>query len=189
MLATDGVFTRERLDMPKPRDTGTGDTSKPLGGWEHKETPDGVFLVRPGIFFPLDLTKNELANLKARGVQRAVLSENRQRVLDYWHKADFSQPLELKRGLFIGLKAGLSKSKEGIHRSPDACQWVTRPIALSLAPTPKRERIEGQRLVPWPWIPAESTPYNPALIGREGAQIKAEEALMQDQPDADYSRL
>lgn len=62
MIATDGIITREKIASPVPRDTGTWEcnnehgavTKKPLGGWEDKDAPRGMFMARPGIYFPLE---------------------------------------------------------------------------------------------------------------------------------------
>jgi len=183
MLATDGIFTRERLDLPKPDDTGTEGTGKPLGGWEHKEAPNGIFLVRPGIFFPLDMSV-DADKLKARGIQRKVLHENRQAIMAHYEAGKIHEPLALTRPIFVGLKSALTKSKAGVARSDRACSWdQAARMNISMHPMPKRERVEGQQLLPWPWIPGESSPYNPAVIGPESASIKAEQALQEDQPD------
>ncbi len=184
MLATDGVFTRERLDLPTPDDTGTEGTGKPLGGWEHKEVPNGIFLVRPGIFFPPDMTVDP-QKLKARGIQRKVLGENRRAIIDHYEAGRLEEPLPLTRPIFVGLKSALTKQKDGtVNRSERACTWdQAAQMNISMNPRPKRERAEGQMLMPWPWIPAESAPYNPAVIGPEGASIKAETARQEDQPD------
>jgi len=82
MLATDGVWSRERLALPSPRDTGTGDLSKPLGGWEEKSFPEGVFAVRPGIYFPLAPTEEALKEVRARGLGKKVLYEQWPRIVD-----------------------------------------------------------------------------------------------------------
>src|SRR5207247_70056 len=50
MLATDGVWSSSPLSLPTPLDTGTSNSGKPLGGWESKTFPHGVFAVRPGIY-------------------------------------------------------------------------------------------------------------------------------------------
>ena len=93
MFATDGVWSRKKLDLPKPQDTGTDidvaskdeegkpvTIHKPLGGWETKEFKKGVFCVRPGIYFPLSPTPEEIEKVRARGLGRRVLYESR---LDY----------------------------------------------------------------------------------------------------------
>jgi len=52
-VATDGVFATEVLDLPKPIDTGTSDLEKPLGAWGKDVYPNGVFFVKPGMYFEL----------------------------------------------------------------------------------------------------------------------------------------
>src|SRR5581483_4260721 len=87
-IATDGIYSREELALAKPRPTGTAkctgpsgeEIRKPLGGWEAKVVPPpGVFFCRPGMYWPLD-PKVQVKLVRARGVGRAVLYNNRERV-------------------------------------------------------------------------------------------------------------
>jgi len=66
-VATDGIFTTEKLKLPAPRDTGTGDLKKPLGAWGRTSLAS-LFLVKPGMYFD-----ETLQTMKARGVGRAEL--------------------------------------------------------------------------------------------------------------------
>lgn len=96
MFATDGVWSRERLAFPDPRETGTSDLVKPngqpagLGSWEEKHFPAGVFCVRPGIYFPLGLTSEDevsakiLKEVRARGLGKKTLYEQWPRVIAAW---------------------------------------------------------------------------------------------------------
>lgn len=86
MMATDGIFTRERLIPPQPIDTGTLGTGKPLGGWEEKVINKPVFIARPGIYFPMNPTKEQLSSCKGRGVGRSVVYENWQLISDRWEE-------------------------------------------------------------------------------------------------------
>jgi hypothetical protein len=54
MLATDGLFMGDKLDLP---------ISRELGDWELTEHPDGIFIVQPGIYFTGE-------DAKTRGVER-----------------------------------------------------------------------------------------------------------------------
>jgi hypothetical protein len=78
MVATDGIFTREKLIPPTPKETGTTHTGKPLGGWEKKEAPRGIFFARPGIYFTMLPTDVDLDGIKARGLGKDTM-------LDQWH--------------------------------------------------------------------------------------------------------
>ena len=74
MTATDGIYTREKLVTPVPLDTGTFHAKnekgelKPLGAWEEKYVPQGVFVARPGIYFPRNPTAAELKEVRGRGL-------------------------------------------------------------------------------------------------------------------------
>lgn len=103
MVATDGIVSKERLPLePKldfepqkalkdyrdkfiiPRDTGTSDLAKPLGGWEEKKIETALFAVRPGIFFPLPCADSAISALRARGLGRKAVYENWSRIVDAW---------------------------------------------------------------------------------------------------------
>ncbi len=90
MVATDGAYSREVIKPPQPRDTGTSDTRdldgnlKPLGGWEMKVYPKGVFAARPGIYFPLDPTEEEIKQVRARGIGRAVMYDSWREIVRAW---------------------------------------------------------------------------------------------------------
>lgn len=98
MVATDGIFTLENITPPKPKDTGTDlditDQStgkvlrKPLGGWELKEIPQGIFVARPGVYFPLNPTKEEIKIVRGRGVGKGVVLENWKVILDSWETTE-----------------------------------------------------------------------------------------------------
>ncbi len=105
MFATDGILTREKLTPPRPLETGTfhvseceehkktcdicpkeSQTFKPLGGWEHKVEKRGVFLARPGVYFPLDPTEEDLRALRGRGIGRRVVLDNWERIIECWER-------------------------------------------------------------------------------------------------------
>lgn len=76
MLATDGVYARERLDVPIGGD---------LGQWELQEHASGLFIVQPGIYWPGD---GQPARLKSRGVAKAFFTDGRRTRLfeDAWQR-------------------------------------------------------------------------------------------------------
>jgi len=106
MMATDGLWGFADVKAPKPVETGTDvdvieektgkKIHKPLGGWEHDEFKEGVFMARPGIYFPLGLEDmgdedNEKADgkfkdLKARGIGVRTLYLHRERIKDHYQK-------------------------------------------------------------------------------------------------------
>jgi len=107
MVATDGIYTRERLVTPTPRDTQTAvkvfdevakkEVFKPLGGWEEKPVPQGVFVARPGIYFPMSPTKDELKQVRGRGVGKGVVLENWSRIVASWEAHRDSRPTHMTR--------------------------------------------------------------------------------------------
>lgn len=137
MIATDGIYTREKITAPKPIETGTyncqvcgtaarkigepcpkGCTSasgqpmlcKPLGGWERKVVKKGIFAARPGIYFPLNPTEEETEKVRARGVGRAVMQSNWEKMVDAWKTGEKSIHLaDLTR--FCGAKSSIGPRK------------------------------------------------------------------------------
>lgn len=138
MVATDGIQCTEPLTLAKPIDTGTDieivarDTGKtvrkPLGGWEMKPIDKGVFYARPGVYFPMNPTPEELEIVRGRGVGRSVILENWQRIVDtyeQWQRRtrgrypDADDPLDDERwpvvkvsnvSRFCGAKSSVSRS-------------------------------------------------------------------------------
>lgn len=105
MIATDGILTRERLDLPKPIDTGTygvwecekhkktcfeceDKKFKPLGGWEEKIVNRGIFLARPGVYFPLNPTEDDIKTVRGRGVGRGVILNHWEAIVNTWEQWD-----------------------------------------------------------------------------------------------------
>jgi hypothetical protein len=128
-LATDGIYARCELDLPKPRKTGTADLEKPLGGWEHKVISEGAFFAKPGLYFRLRspstepaalllselerarLKSKELAEIRARGVGRREVYEQRAELLASfaaWDRKDFSHHLTMTSRRFYGAKHSIS---------------------------------------------------------------------------------
>lgn len=105
MIATDGIQSVEPLQLALPEDTGTDvtitaldtgkTTRKPLGGWEQKLVEKGVFYARPGVYFPLDPTEDELETVRGRGVGRGVVLQNWERIVD-----TYDRWLKRQQGIF-----------------------------------------------------------------------------------------
>ena len=170
MVATDGICSRERLVLPTPRNTNTmTEHKKPLGGWEEKEIKKGVFFVRPGIYFPLNPTPEELKTVRARGVGRAVMYNAWQKLVEAWNAGQGSIELaDVTR--FCGAKSSISVSRkpgvelpEGVtpakindaivrwdelifSRSPLFGEWILRPVELTFNPEPKRDKDFGAQI-------------------------------------------
>ena len=190
MVATDGIVTRERLRPPSPIETGTrvllkdsppdatdkhGNNKKPLGGWERKLWPQGIFLARPGIYFPLHMgaegtlqdkeeIQKALKEIKGRGVGKAVLLRHYHDLIRAWVFTRGTEKVTVtKVERFCGMKTSIHRSgKPGAYRysrsdgtqpnergaPPSYGQWVERPVEMSFDPLPKRARIlkDGVRL-------------------------------------------
>jgi len=198
-LATDGIFSRERLNLPRPFDTGTFNVSKPLGDWDEKVFPTGVFLVRPGIYFPQNPTEEQLKEVRARGLGKRVLYEQWRKIVEAFNagKEDV-QVTQLQR--FIGVKSALSYGeKSGVKRSPDYGEWVEHPIVVSFDARPKRQPFgvgakrgmlsESIHLKPWPKFDWDSEPYKKAVQSPEAILLQLMEQICEEQPDSDFSEV
>ena len=136
-VATDGIamtcapetlgLGRER-GLPQPRDTGTSDLSKPpLGAWEHKDIPEGQFFAKPGLYFRLGrVTRKTIkTNIRARGVGRREIYEQRRRLLDgfkAWDRKDFDYRVPILGRRFFGAKhavIGFSHCPKCLQRIED----------------------------------------------------------------------
>lgn len=192
MVATDGLYSTEDVTPPAPRDTGTMTAhGKPLGGWERTIAPNGMFSVRPGVYFPLGLTSDDLAKVRARGVGRAAMLAQWQAVIDaYESGAESVKVANVAR--FHGAKNTVSFGKNtGYKRSKLYGQWDEKEIILSFDPMPKRaSRRRDGTLVLRTRAGLTSEPYDPALKSLEGIMLEALALELADQPDgADFSEL
>ncbi len=218
MVATDGIYSRELIDPPRPRETGTGPevtmnllnpkglplrddsgdvVNKPLGGWERKVVKSGVFLARPGVYFPLNISEAEVKQVRARGVGRGVMVQNWQLVVDAWKQGLPGCKLaDVTR--FHGARSSIGrKDLPGVegqhiytrHIDPDTGkprygQWTTRPIEMSFNPLPKRGAINADGTLTILAFPrdVESKPYDRSLsIETIVMKMLAEETM--EQPD------
>lgn len=189
MLATDGVYSRSRLKLDLPADTGTWDLEKPLGGWEEKEIPQGVFCVRPGIYFPLNPTEDQIQQVRGRGLGRKSLFENWQAIVDGWR----NEKTVIEIGgmtRFVGAKSGILKSNQGVTRRDCFGEWIEHTVNVSFAPQPKRRAINSDgTLEPWGYLDFESVPYDPAMLSNEAILLKLAEMIAEEQPDGDFSDI
>ncbi len=188
MFATDGIWTRERLNLPKPRDTDTGDLAKPLGGWEEKEFPSGVFCVRPGIYFPLNPTKAQLKEVRARGLGKKVLYEQWPRILDAWENN--AEKIEIGgMSRFVGAMSAITHApKADVYtRSENYGEWVEHKIKVGFNPYPKRKGINADgSLECWGYFDWESVPYNAATKSPEAVMMALAEIIAQEQPSGTF---
>lgn len=250
MVATDGYLSLEKIDHPKPVDTGTFEASeckahkrmcdicpkesqtfKPLGGWERKDSDRGVFIARAGVYFPLNPSADDIQTVRGRGVGRGVILENWERIVNRfedWNKkpvpADYDRedfdrdgwPLVHVANVsrFCGAKSSITRTlvdgkwqyhrargnhlphrgKDGKmhHGEPHYGQWVTREVAMSFNPKPKRESRalcdDGRSLILRKFPEnLTSAPYDKAVISEEARQLMLMALEANEQPDADLA--
>ena len=219
MIATDGILCDYQLSTPKPKNTGTDyfleevngvlqpsltlRNKKPLGGWEEKCARKGMFLARPGIYFPLYPDEDEMGEIKGRGVGRGVILNHHEDILNAWryHGGKPVTVANVKR--FCGAKTSIHRSRDLPFRytrasgqngptSPSYGQWIHRKVELGFDPMPKREgvnpdgvtlkirRIEGDEL---------SARYSKTVISKEARELRAATTEMLEQPDFDFSEF
>ncbi len=206
MLATDGLLTRELIVPPKPMFTDTDKIPddkgkiKPLGGWEKKEAPNGMFIARPGIYFPLNPTEEELSAVRARGVGRNIILKHWQLIVDTW-KRDGVQGVAIVANVqrFCGAKTSISVSAKGFKRAkhrdgikPAYAEWVGREVGMGFDPMPKREKMhsDGLRLL-LRKLPSgvESAAYDRAVAmqSKDAQELRAAAQEMLEQPEGDLT--
>lgn len=176
-IATDGIYTRERLDLPDPIDTGTmTEHRKPLGGWDVSVIDGAMFAARPGIYFAV----NDDAKLRGRGIGRAVLLRYRDAIMDAHAQGRESVTLESVR--FHGAKSSLSLRGDGtVHRGPDYGQWRPWKVELTFDPMPKRVLDRDGRLRLRD-CEGESAPYSKSDPSPEALLMGALDAMIDEQP-------
>ncbi len=200
MMATDGLLTRDKAILPPvPLDTGTGATGKPLGGWERKPADKGMFIARPGIYFPLDPSEDELAQVRARGVGRGVVLRHWRTIIDAWNKDGVDGIARVdKVSRFCGGKTctslvrGKYKRANGKNNLPAYGQWISREVGMGFDPLPKRERVnrDGLTLELRKFSrDLESLPYDRAMAlkSTENQELKAATLEAMEQPDGDLT--
>lgn len=183
MLATDGVVTREHLTPPVPLPTKTDMpymkkgklVSTPLGGWEHKDAPRGMFIARPGIYFPLEPTQEEIDAIRARGVGRSVVLKHWPKLVETWERDGVTGKAVMPNVTrFCGIKTSISVSQKGtVYKRARGAedensygQWVERKVEMGFNPLPKRERVRADgRTLELRRFPAtlRSVPYERAM--------------------------
>jgi hypothetical protein len=189
-LATDSVLSlRPIASLKAVKD-------KPdLGGWEEKPWPGGVFLMRPGVRFPLRLvrTKKEKAAVAdqtaARGLGTKTLASNRRKVMRKWERAPMA-PVKLPTpSFFHGAKLAVRSNRAKDEWSRDALYgcWTAETRTVSYKPTPKRCAVLPDfKLEPWR-LPrgtgCESVPYSKTKQSAIGDELDRMRELQDDQPD------
>jgi hypothetical protein len=207
MMATDGLLTRDHsIIPPTPLPTGTGGSGKPLGGWERKDAPKGMFIARPGIYFPLEPTKDEIKNIRARGVGRSVVLESWRIIQDAWEAQGVHGKATVANvSRFCGGKTSISVSHNGTRykraaggKNPDGGtrpaygQWISRKVELSFDPMPKRACVNADGLTlglrSFPQT-LTSVPYDRAMMmhSKDALELQAAYQEAIEQPDGDLT--
>ncbi len=233
MVATDGIYTRERFLVDAPdkryplegnetkispaRYTNTAHTGKPLGGWEEKVITKGVFVARPGIYFPIGPTKEEIKDVRGRGVGKGVVLENWERIIESWEKYGLSEPASVANvSRFCGAKSSISRSgKVGAYtyrRANGKCEhgksngcgtdkcttrdipfygnWISRSVKLGFHPMPKRAGVnpDGKTLTLRRIEGTElSMAYTKAIKSQDSKVLEHVNQELLEQPDADLA--
>lgn len=200
MIATDGCWTDVEPMLPKPLDTGTNDAYKinpkkgPLGAWDVKDYERGVFAGRPGIYFPIDPSNEDIAKVRARGLGRKVLYERWRSVVQAWRMG--KDRVEVPGGTrFVGAKSGLRLAPGGVVRHPKYGEWIDWPIQVSFNPLPKRCGMvrnknfpQESRLVCHDYIDEPSLPYENAVKSEEDKLLEIATLIMEEQPNTDFEQ-
>jgi hypothetical protein len=202
MLATDSVASRVPLRLAPPKESGTSDLGKPLGGWEPKLYPNGIFAVRPGIWFPLNPTEDQIKDVRARGLGRRVLYDHWRQIVEAFEKGEQKVTIGCTCGnpcicgryrgptRFVGVKSALTKSAAGIKRGPDYGEWIPWEIELGFQPQPKRRSVlPDRRLECFPYLDWESVPYSRAMRSPEALLLELAQQIAEEQPDADLTDI
>lgn len=204
MVATDGIYTLEDFPATLPRDTGTNTAEhrKPLGGWETKRIDSDVFAARPGIYYPMNPTPEEIGAVRARGIGRGVILEYWRAVVEAWQEGKDKVTIG-KVTRFNGAKSSIGRivDPENPKRylytrfidektgKPRYGQWCNRPVDMTFNPMPKRSRINVDSSLAIRYLDDEdeSHPYDRSLLSMEARLLKLNLIEALEQPDGgDY---
>lgn len=207
-VATDGIYTREKLLLERPYDTGTyhvisDGKYKPLGGWEEDWTDDGMFCARPGVYFPLNVDEidstlegdakakalaEKMAEIRARGFGRKAIYDNAKLIMHHWdHFRDSDKVMLPNIPRFYGAKSSISRSGiEGEYRytrKEEYGDWFEYEPFMSFNPLPKRRTIRDNNTLEPHVLPAGvmSAPYK-KLEGDDN-MLAAFEDILNEQLD------
>jgi len=183
MFATDSVTSTVPLTFPKPVDTGTFDLAKPLGSWESSRFEQGIFAVRPGVFFPMNPTEDQIKQVRARGLGKKILYQKWRDIVDAYHKHE--EGVTISGGIrFIGALSGVREVAGGYVRDANYGEWIDWPIKIGFSPKPKRRDVtEDGRLLPWEYLNWESEPYKASTLSAEALMLQMMMSVLQEQPD------
>jgi hypothetical protein len=178
MVATDGIYSRKPLQL---------ELSDNLGGWEQQTHENGIFIVKPGLWWTDSTTKT-------RGINRDNLSAGKETFYREFDAFLHSEALKLtgalaapkvaiRTTLFTGLKLALARGKP-----ETAGTWVEQDRNISFEWSDKRMmmplRLDGGCLVTAPYPGAASLQtrtYATVLDTAEQADVARDE--INDMPD------
>lgn len=199
MIATDGIYSAENFIAPPPQDTGTmTEHNKPLGGWETKRIDSDMFAARPGIYYPLNPSSDQINAIRARGVGRSVVLEYWDRIMEAWKRGD--QTVTVGNVVrFCGAKSSIGRTRDDSGKwvynrfineetgKPRYGQWITRKVDMTFQPMPKRAAINADGSLAMRYLPKDaiSQPYDPSLLSEDAKILKLVMLELMEQPDGD----
>jgi hypothetical protein len=167
-----------------------------LGSWDIQESPDGMCLIKQGIYYDLgDIQKR----LKGRGIGRSVLADNAEQIAtaleNYLNGGPDTIELEHTRAIFWGQKICTNMLKNGTFRKRDYYgTWEENAgQQISFTPLPKRQEVlpDGRLLIrdlggrdSVPYVRAMGDPDKPR--SEDGALAEILSLAMSDMPDGGW---
>lgn len=171
-LATDAIFSTEKIKLANPVDTGTFDLPKPLGCWEAKPPTNAAYFIKPGLYFAADVS--EPKEMRARGIGRREFYRYRReliKAIEAWDRVDFEAGIEVTSRRFYGAKTSIlcqsncfdcddawpglklckncgnpGRSRFAFLRTLEGKvaygRWAERKIRVRFDPRPKRESVD-----------------------------------------------
>jgi hypothetical protein len=153
MVATDGIYSTRRLSLV----SGDG-----LGQWDMSEHPEGLFLVKPGLYWNL-IDQNDQRKIKSRGLSPRFFASQVSgfetawsETLAAWQRGERPaapfHPVPVEQ--FYSLRLAQARKDKTL-----ACQWMKEERRITFEFRDKRQagKLEGRslRLEPLPGWPGE----------------------------------
>jgi hypothetical protein len=170
----------------------------PLGGWEEdrKSMRKGVFIARPGIYFPIQPTKDDIKKIKGRGIGTGIVLSNYEHIIEAWRRGLGDENV-IVAGVerFCGAKTSIHYAQKadkfsrasgewsGNHRTAPAYgEWIVRQVDMSF----DRNAPESR---PYSKATLKFDPNANVIIDQETVAIRKELEELGEQPDLDYSPI
>ena len=157
-----------------------------------------MFAARPGIYYPLNPSQEEVNAIRARGVGRGVVLQYWDRIMKAWEAGESSVTVgNVVR--FQGAKSSIGRTITDGQATytrhldengrPRYGQWVSRNVDMTFHPMPKRSAIEPDGSLTIRHMPRdlESHPYDRSLLSMEALILKRMMSELLEQPDGDYA--